>query len=478
MNFKFLFLIPSQEKVYGMKILAPYPPLGVLYTASVLERIGVDVKILDMDIDGLDNNKLLSYIKEFKPDIIGLSATTPVIKEVFMLSDIIKKHFSVPIMLGGIHPTMNPEDCIRYPSIDFVVKGEGEDTVKEVVSEMLSGSNNFSNVKGLLYKNGKDFYFTGERDLIKNLDDIPFPSRHLLANFSRYKPPDAEYLPVASIMTTRGCIGKCTYCCTKNIFQNRYRMRSIGNVVEEIDEIIKRFKAREIHIADDALNVNKKRTLELCEAIRRKRFNVNFEFLNGLRADMIDQELLDAFKSIGIKNLSFGAESGDRDILRGVKKDIMPEVVERAVCLAKKNGFKTWVFFIFGLPCETHVTIKNTIGFAKRLDPDFAKFLIFKPFPGSEIHYELKKKSLIDSFDYSRYGVYTPPVHHLEGLSQKDLTDWQKKAFRQFYFRPKKIWDHIKRQKSIAQLKLTIKGFLFVCFNAFKTSNPLTKKKP
>ena len=123
---------------------------------------------------------------------------------------------------------------------------------------------------------------------------------------------------------------------------------------------------------------------------------------------------------------------------------------------------------MIGLPGENESTVKENISFAKKIDPDFAKFLIFKPFPGSEIYRQMKQEGLIDDFNCDSYGVYTPPVHHLPDLTKDELLSWQKKAFREFYFRPKKIWDHLKRQKSLTQLKLSLKGFLFVCFNAFK----------
>jgi anaerobic magnesium-protoporphyrin IX monomethyl ester cyclase len=468
MDFKALFIVPSQKKVYGMKIDPPYPPLGILYIGAVLESLRVGVKVLDIDADKLNVNMMLASIKEFKPDIIGMTVTTPVINDAFNTAGIIKEHFDIPIVLGGIHATMNPEECIKRPSIDFIVKGEGEDTIKELILEMTKARPNLDGVRGLYYKKDGGFHFTGERDLIAELDRIPFPARHLLNNLRNYKPPDAEHLPVASVMTTRGCPGRCSYCCTKNIFKDRYRMRGIDNVIAEIDDCVGRFKVKEIHIADDAFNVNRGRVLKICDAIRKRKYNVTFEFLNGLRADIIDKEILDAFKSIGIKNVGFGVESADRGILRNIKKNIMPETVERATMLAKKNGFKTWAFFMIGLPGETEATIKKNAEFAKKLDPDFAKFLIFKPFPGSEIYEEMKKKGLIDDFNFDNYGVYTPPVHHLQNLTEADLLYWQKQAFREFYFRPKKIWSHIKRQKSISQLKLSLRGLSFVCFNAFK----------
>jgi len=468
MNFRILLIVPSQAKVYGMKIFPAHPPLGILYVGAMLENIGAEVKLIDVDADRMSIDAILSYVKGFSPNIIGITATTPLIEEAYNIASFIKKHFSVPIVLGGIHPTMNPEECIKQPCIDFVVKGEGEETIRELVLEMRSSTPDFSKVKGMYYKRGQDIHFSGERDLILDLDKIPFPARRLLNNPSRYKPQDAEHLPVASIMTTRGCPGRCTFCCTKNIFKDRYRMRSIDNVIEEIDELIRCFKVKEIHIADDAFNIDKNRTLMLCEAIRRKNYNINFEFLNGLRADFIDDDILDAFKSIGIKNVAFGVESVDGNILKNVRKNIPPERVKKSLDFSKRKGFKTWAFFMIGLPGETEFTITKTIAFAKEADPDFAKFLLFKPFPGSEVYNEMNRRGLIDDFNFANYGIYTQPVHHLDNLTRADLLYWQKRAYREFYFRPKKIWDHIKRQKSICQLKLTIRGLLFVCFNAFK----------
>ena len=454
-----------------MKIAPSYPPLGVLYLAAELQKSGVEAKILDIDADRLNPEKILSLIGEFKPELVGITSVTPTINEAFYIADMVKKNFDIPIVLGGIHPTMNPQECMARFSVDFVVKGEGEETLRELVSELKKGGINFGGIKGLYYKKDAKICFGGERGLITDLDSISFPARRLLSNIANYRPPDAEHMPVASIMTTRGCPSRCSYCCTKYLFKDKYRMRGIDNVLKEIDELVEKFGIKEIHIADDAFNVNRKRTLELCEAIRRKRYKVNFEFLNGLKANMIDTELLDAFREIGIKNVGFGLESADRDILKNVKKDIMPEMVEKAVRMAKQKGFKTWLFFMIGLPGETKLTIAKSMEFAQKLDPDFAKFLIFKPFPGSQISNEMKEKGLMDDFNFDNYGVYTPPIHHLESMTGRDMLKEQKKAFREFYFRPKKIWSHIKRQKSIAQIKLSLKGFLFVCFNVFKKND-------
>jgi len=466
--FKALFIIPSQRLVYGISIHPSYAHLGVLYVSACLEKEGVEVRIIDVDVDGYNTNMIIEEIGGFRPDIVGLTATTPVINDCMNMAGIIKEHYDIPVILGGIHATLNPIECIKRNNIDFVIVGEGERTAVELVDKMRSGKKDFDSIKGLAFRKNGQGHFTGDRELICDLDSLPFPSRHLLKNFSKYKPPDAEHLPVASIMTTRGCPGRCSYCCTKNIFRDRYRAHSIDYVLREIAYVKERFDVREIHIADDAFNVNKKRTLEFCRAVKRENFGIHFEFLNGLRADVIDQEILSAFKEIGIGNVGFGAESASRKILRNVHKNIMPEKVRDAVGLSKKNGFKTWVFFMIGLPGETECSIRRTIAFARTLDPDFVKFLIFKPFPGTQIYNEMMDRGLIDDLNLDNYGVYTPPVHHLDTLTKEDLLRWQQKAFRIFYFRPSKIWQHLKRQKSMTQVALSLRGLKFVAYNAFK----------
>jgi len=247
------------------------------------------------------------------------------------------------------------------------------------------------------------------------------------------------------------------------------RYRSVSNIIEEIDEIVK-LGYKEMHILDDNFTANKKRATELCNEIRKRNYDLNFEFSNGLRADMVDYEVLSALKSIGVKDVGFGIESGNEQILKNIKKGISKDTVRESVRLAKELKFEIWGFFIIGSLGETPETVRDTINFAKELDPDFAKFLILKPFPGSEVYSQLLSKNLIDNFDYSNYGVYTPPVHHLATMDSNEILYWQKRAFREFYLRPRKIIQHILRIKNFTNLKIILRGFLFVMKNMLKSS--------
>jgi anaerobic magnesium-protoporphyrin IX monomethyl ester cyclase len=460
---KILFIVPSQDSVYGIKMSPVYPPLGVLYLASMLENENHVAGFIDMDIEGLGAEELLERVAAEAPDVAGITCVTPTIDNGIDIAAKIKSRFpNIVIVMGGIHPTIDPENTINHECVDVVCIGESEHTVCELISELERGGRDLSRVTGIYYKKNGTVHKTHPRELEKDLDAFPFPAFHLIKDLSKYSPPDAQEKPVVPIMTSRGCPGKCTYCQTKQIFGTKFRARSVDNIVGEIDMLVNKFGIRELHFMDDNLSTNRKRILDLCDELKKRNYPIRYEISNGIRADMVNEEILTALRSIGLVNIGFGVESGNEEILRIAKKGISKDQVRKSMKIAKKIGFETWAFFIIGLYKETGRTIQDTIDFAIELDPDFAKFLILKPYPGSEIFQQLKDEGLIDSCDYRKYGVYTEPVHHLHDLSSAEILNWQKKAFRKFYFRPGKILGHIIRINSWTRLKIAFKGFIFI----------------
>jgi len=458
---KILLVNPSQNAVYGKKVIIPpaYPPLGLLYIAAMIEK-GNNVEILDFDTDDLTKEKFISHLNKFNPDLVGLTASTPMIKNALKAAEWVKENRDVPVVLGGIHATIAPEECISNENIDFILKGEAEKTFEEFVKNF--SSRKFKGIKGIWYKENGKVIRNPDRELIKNLDELPFPARHLMKHPEKYIPADALRQPVTTIITTRGCPGKCTYCCTKNIFGSYVRFRSIDNVMKEIKECIDGFGIKEFHIMDDCFTISKRLVMDFRDAIKKSGMDINFVFPNGLRADHVDRDVLTALKDLGVISVGYGVESGNQQILDNIKKGITLKQVRDAFKLSKELGFETWGFFMLGLPGENKNTARDTINFAKELDPDFAKFLILKPYPGSEIYEQLEKSDLILDHDYDKYGVYTGAIHKLPDLSQEEISRLQKKAFREFYLRPKKIIQHIKRIRSFTQLKLNAKSAVFI----------------
>jgi radical SAM superfamily enzyme YgiQ (UPF0313 family) len=276
-------------------------------------------------------------------------------------------------------------------------------------------------------------------------------------------PPDALTKPVATIMTTRGCTGRCTFCCTKQIFGDmKVRERSVDRIVAEIDRMVKRFGVREVHFMDDCFTYKKERVLDFCGKIKALPYRLSFVFSNGIRADQVDEEILQNLKDIGLRYVMYGVESANEEILKRIRKGIRKQKFRDSVALAKRLGLQTWTCFILGLPGETEETIRESIEFAKELDPDFAKFFLLKPYPGSDVYKELSAGGWIIDMNYDCYGLYTGPVHRLPGLSRERMLYWRQRANREFYFRPKKILSHLMRIRSPQQLALSLKGLQLI----------------
>lgn len=458
-----LLVSPSQFKAYGNLRPPDYPHLGLAYLAAVLEKKGHVVKIIDIDADGITGKRFVTVLKQNTYGLVGITATTPTFNNAIELTRFIKENSNAFTVLGGIHVTVTPEESIKYDSVDFIVKGEGELTILELVRYLEEGTD-IAAIDGLYYKNNGSIMKNKDRALIDNLDDLPFPARHLY-NKRNYSYPDALLKPALPIITSRGCPAACTYCNSKSIFTRRFRIRSPQNILAEIEYLIKEFGVKEIHIWDDNFTTQKNRVFQIRDEIKRRNIRIKFAFPNGLRADYVDEEVLGALKDMGTYSVAFGVESGNQKVLDRVNKNIKLEEIERAFRLARKIGLEIWAFFMIGLPGETEDSIKDTINFAIKLNPDVAKFHILKPFPGSEVYKEFLKDGLLLDNDFDHFGIHTPPVHRLETLSPDALLKWHKRAYRSFYLRPSVIIRQLLRLKSFNRIKLNISAALGVLKN-------------
>ena len=459
-----IFLInPSHGEVYGKLTPPDHPHLGLAYIAAVLEAERHAVRIIDIDAEALTHENLGKIIGSEKPDMVGITATTPVFYSALKMAEIVRKNSSAYTVIGGIHATLMPVECAESSFIDFVVVGEGEKTIIELVNSILNKSD-FANIKGLTYKKGKEIIQNEAREPIQDLDAIPFPARHLFKN-QKYTYPDALRYPASPIITSRGCPGNCTFCTAKFLHGKRFRCRSAENVLDEIESLIKDYGVREIHIWDDNFITNRNRVFAFRDGIIKRNINVLFSFPNGIRADFINRDILKALRDFGTYSVAIGVESGNQNILDMIQKGIKLEQIENAFKLAKEMKLETWGFFLLGLPGEDKNTMKDTIDFAIKLDPDIAKFHVLKPFPKSVVYEQLKAQGLIVDENYIHYGIHTKPVHRLPDVSQEELLEWQQKAYRRFYMRPSKILKEIMRLKSWNRMKLNFVTGMSVLVN-------------
>ncbi len=455
-----LLVNPTQQNIYGRGIPPPYPPLGLLYIASSLEEAGSEVQFLDWDVDGTSAPLFRSRLREYEPQLVGITSTTPQVGAAFSIASMVKEVSGASVALGGAHASALPEEAISNEAIDFVVVGEGEEAVKELVLGL--ERRNFQGIAGLWYKENGRVRANRPRGPVGNLDALPFPARHLLRNRWRYSPPEALSPRWISLITSRGCPFGCTFCAAPELFGRRTRRRSVRGVVSEIREAVETFGAREIHIADDCFTSHREWVLDFCRALRELGGKLSLYFMNGLRADQVDYELLHSLKAVGLRNVGFGVESGSEEVLGRSKKGLSLEKVRESYRVSKSLGLSTWGFFIIGLPGETSETAEETIEFALAVDPDYAKFFFLVPYPGTEIWDELCEGGLITDHEYSNYGLYSRPVFRLPTMDQGEMERLLRRAYRRFYLRPKKILRHLVTLRSPTAVKLKLRGGLFL----------------
>ncbi|MDP3888803.1 MAG: radical SAM protein [bacterium] len=429
-------------------------PLSIAYLASFLKANNFEVLILDAAALHLSPSEIVKEIKSIKPDVLGITAVTYNFSQAAKIAKLAKRIKNPPLtILGGPHVTAMPS-CIKTSSFDFGVIGEGEETLLELVSKIKSRQKDLTKVQGLVFKRGHKLIITPSRPYIQNLDRLPFPSRELFPLLNNYHPGPGMFqnLPVAGMITSRGCPFKCTFC-DHSVFGQIFRARSFKNVVDEMELLIKDFKAKEIKIWDDTFNLDPERVIAICREILKRKLKFTWKCL--CRVNFVNKKMLKLMKKAGCWQIAYGIESGNDQILETIKKGLNKEIVRQAVKLTKEAGIETRGFFILGLPGETEETLRETIDFAKELDLETADFNSLIPFPGTEIYNQRKRLGHVinRSFDYyfpsmSDQLVFIP--HH---LNPQVLKKYLNKARFEFYFRPSYILKRIIKTKSIAQAR-------------------------
>ncbi|MBU0979699.1 MAG: B12-binding domain-containing radical SAM protein [Nanoarchaeota archaeon] len=424
----------------------PQAPLGVCYIAAQLEKHGHDVRLIDADIEGYGPDEISQEIKDFKPEVLGITATTPIYptaNKIFSLAKEIDK--SLVTILGGFHITALPMRTMKESTADFGLFGEAEETIVELLDCIKEGKEP-SGVKGILFRKGKEIMMNPLREQIQNLDALPFPALHLLKHDKYlWSVPGKGTVPVAAITTQRGCPFQCIFCGVQTMFKG-IRYRSIPNVVDEIEHRVNELGIKHFYIQDDTMTMNKAKMLDMCREIKKRKLEVTWE--GYTRANTITPELLQVMKDAGLVRLSFGVESGNDKVLKAIKKGIKKEDMVKAYEMCHAAGIETRGSFMLGHPFETKETIKETIDFAKSLKMYQAYINITTPYPGSEL-YTLAKEGYggitLLTDDWQEFRRYGNAVMEMNDLTKDDLIKLQKKAYRQFYLRPHIIWYNIRR---------------------------------
>jgi radical SAM superfamily enzyme YgiQ (UPF0313 family) len=436
------------------------PPLGIAYIAAVLQKYKFDVNIIDMNAENISNEGLLGMLMVQKPDVVGITCTTPTINAVNTLAKDIKWfNPNISIVVGGPHPTSLPTEVMVNPNIDYAVIGEGEKTMLELCMVMRNGANwvDLDMIDGLVWRYKGTIRTNNPRGLIKDINVLPFPAIDLLP-LSKYKSSYSKYERFANILTSRGCPGACIYC-NKRIFGNNVRMRSAQSIFDEIKMLHDKYGYKEFHIVDDLFTQDRDRVIDFCNLVINSKLDIVWKLGNGIRVGTVTFELLRRMKEAGLYSVSFGIESGNQGILNKMKKGQTIQMCKDAVCFARELNLFVVGFFMLGNIGETEATMRDTINLAKSLPLDVAQFSILVPFPGTEVRAIIEREGKILENDYGKYDNIDGKMVFEHGELTKELVErMHKQAYKEFYSRPSFMFKRLMRTRSWLELKNQIKG--------------------
>lgn len=463
----------------GKNFVPVLEPLGLLYVSAVCKQQGYAVSVIDAFAERLCCDELKQAIQDINPDVIGLTSVISNGGIIYELGRWIKKEFpTVTVILGNVQASVYAEAYLKNGCCDIIVHGEGEYTFLKIVQLLETKNKDFSLVSAISYIRADNVVTTSAGGVIEELETLPLPDRDAVKQ-ELYNIPRISNVPYFAgkgsvskhMFTSRGCPFSCLFCVVHN--KRGQRCNSVSNAVNEMEILTRKYRADYIFIMDPIFIANKSRVMEICREIKKRR--LNFKWGCEGHVNFVDEELIAEMESAGCHDIAFGIESGVQRLLDNVQKGTRLETIQKSVRLIKRNTrIKVSGLFILGLVGETYKDSLRTIEFSKTIPLDMAQFSILVPYPGSPLFYELSRQGKIDTgvredgtLDtsiwrrYCAYISYTSekPIWVTPELSADALKKLQKKAFRDFYFRPKQFFMQLKRV-NFFNLPMAIETFI------------------
>jgi radical SAM superfamily enzyme YgiQ (UPF0313 family) len=366
-------------------------------------------------------------------------------------------------MLGGSHGTFWDENALNeYPSLDVVVRREGERTFIELL-EKIQAQESLANVLGITYRNGDKIVRNADRPFIDDLDSIPFPAHHLMPLESLKR--DGKIL--FPLISSRGCVFWCDFCSTVRMFGRGYRWRSPKNVVDEMQLIHDKYGVKQVTFYDDAFTVDRNRVLKICEELYERKLDMMWDC--GTRVDMVDRELLQTMRNAGCFAVWLGVESGSEAILGAMNKSIKLDQTRKAYKTAHEVGLMTIANVVLGFPGETEKTAKETIRFVKELNPDDVGFYVATPYPGTPMYEDVKKNGWLRVTDFDKYDT-AGPTFETPSLSMEALAKLRYKAYQDFYLRPSYVFKMMRKGGTYGRAAVKTSGAYLLRYFHIKLS--------
>lgn len=425
---------PPLKGVYRHQL---YLSIGLAYLAAVLEENDYEVTIIDCPASEIDLEKLKTKLASIEPDLIGITSMTPTIQSALQSANIAKEVCpNAMIVLGGPHTTfMDKQVLEEEKDVDVIVRGEGEQTLLEIVKNISNNNNNLNEIQGITFRNNGHIVSTTNRMYIQNLDELPRPAYHHFP-LEKYRLFGRRILP---IITSRGCPSQCSFCTTSRIFGKAFRARSPENVVDELEWLRDEHEADAFSFYDDTFTLNKNRALKICEEIKNRKIKLPWDCQT--RVSTVSKEMLTKMREANCQQVFFGVESGCQKILNAVNKGTTVEQNKAAIKLAKESGLFVAVSVMVGYPGETPEMLNQTIDLLRETEPDDAYICVATPYPGTELRNLIENMGWNISNDWKRYDT-TAPVFDNPNLSVEDVTRIRSKFYDSFYS-PKYVLRHI-----------------------------------
>jgi len=422
-----LLLIQPPFTIFKTETKTCHPPLGLAYLAAVLKERH-DIFVLDALAEGYEKEEVVDKnflrfglsaedikrrIEQIMPDVVGVSCLFSSQSEnVFKICELSKKiNKNIITILGGAHPSAVPEIVLENKNVDFVVIGEGEETIARLLDCLENKKYSFlQDIEGVGFKYEGIIRISRKKKFNENIDNLPLPYWDIfpLERYFKINNPHggpARNTPFLPVITSRGCPFECIFCSVHNLWGIGYRTRSAQNIISEIDYLINKFGIKELLFEDDNLTLDKERAKQLFKGMIERRMNVSWNVPNGIAVQTLDEEILYSMKKSGCYRISIGIESGSERVLKDIiKKPIMLMKIKPIIDKAKQLGLDTGVFFVVGLPGEKREDLKKTFRFARYLDVDNVNFFFATPLPGTRLFKICEEKGLIRKpYDYTKF---------------------------------------------------------------------------
>jgi anaerobic magnesium-protoporphyrin IX monomethyl ester cyclase len=441
---KILLVNPSYRDVYRTFDFV-LPPLGLAYMAAVLSENDYEVSIVDLNA-GEDKQS----IPDDKCDLVGITLDTSRYYKGMEYARMLKSK-GIKVVVGGPHASFMAEEILGSGAADFVVRGEGEHTMPELVKALSQGGN-LEQITGLSYRLDNEVIHNADRTYSDDLDNLPFPARNLL-NMDKYRTSKLGTRSITSILTSRGCPYQCSFCASSKLAGTLWRARSVESIIEEIQFVKDTYGYRAFAFVDDNFTLNPQRVIELCEEINKRGWDIHWWCFSRVDTIVRNPEMVSLMYEAGCRSTYIGIESKNQEILDSYNKKISADISREAISILKKNKIEMTASFIIGALSEDKEMVEDTLRFAKSLNPNTVSFTILTPYPGTDLFEQVKDR--IITFDWRKYdGIHSViRLKHFKPLQlQFTLLRFyisfylrsfaSVKDFLKFYLRRKLQWEH------------------------------------